>query len=268
MAEYLHELNNSRDSLERSIYLAANKQLQEQFDAENDAALVLAGRGWHPGVIGIVAGRLAEKHHRPVVLIAQDDLGVKPGIGSVRGVPGFQVHQALAACTEWLVSHGGHAAAGGLKIEDAHVDHFRDGFCEFATQQIQEEQRVAELWIDGETALASLTLATVQQIERLAPFGHGNSRPLLCASGLRLVEPPKRIGGTGRHLSLKLEQHGARIRGVAFGGGEWFDDLSGNTGLLNVAFRPVINNFNGRRSVELHITDWRAAEPAIVAQTG
>ncbi|HTQ40462.1 MAG TPA: single-stranded-DNA-specific exonuclease RecJ [Pirellulales bacterium] len=267
LAEYLHELNNSRDSLERSIYLAANKQLQEQFDAESDTALVLAGRGWHPGVIGIVAGRLAEKHHRPVVLIAQDDLGVKPGIGSVRGVPGFHVHQALAACTQWLVSHGGHAAAGGLKIEDAHLDAFREAFCEFAAEQIQTEQRVADLWIDGETALASLTLAAVQQIERLAPFGHGNQRPLLCASGLRLAEPPKRIGN-GRHLSMWLEQHGVRLRGVAFGGGDWMDELAEITGPLNVAFRPVINTFNGRRTVELHITDWRLAEPAAVAKTG
>ncbi len=267
LAEYLHELNNSRDSLERSIYLAAKKQLEEMFDAENDAALVLAGRGWHPGVIGIVAGRLAEKHHRPVVLIAQDDLGVKPGIGSVRGVPGFQVHEALTACTDWLISHGGHAAAGGLKILDTHVESFRTSFCEYATAQIREEQRVAELWIDGETALASLTLAAVEQIERLAPFGQGNHRPLLCASSLRLAEPPKRIGN-GRHLSMRFEQHGARLRGVAFGGGDWIDELSGISAPLNVAFRPVINTFNGRRTVELHITDWRVAEAAAVAETG
>jgi single-stranded-DNA-specific exonuclease len=183
-------------------------------------------------------------------------------------VPGFHVHQALAACTQWLVSHGGHAAAGGLKIDDAHVDAFRDGFCEFAAGQIREEQRVAELWIDGETALASLTLKAVEQIERLAPFGQGNHRPLLCASGLRLVEPPKRIGGSGRHLSLRLEQHGARLRGVAFGGGDWIDELAEISGPLNVAFRPVINTFNGRRTVELHITDWRLAEPLTVAKTG
>jgi single-stranded-DNA-specific exonuclease len=267
LAEYLHELNNSRDSLERSINLAANKQLQEMFDAENDAALVLAGRGWHPGVIGIVAGRLTEKHHRPVALIAQDDLGVKPGIGSVRGVPGFQVHAALAACTQWLISHGGHEAAGGLKILDTNVDGFRDGFCEFAAAQIREEQRVAELWIDGETALASLTLAAVEQIERLAPFGHANHRPLLCASSLRMVEPPKRIGN-GRHLSMRFEQHGVRLRGVAFGGGDWIDELTTVCSPLNVAFRPVINTFNGRRTVELHITDWRVAEPSAVAKTG
>ena len=177
---------------------------------DNDAAMVLAGRGWHPGVIGIVAGRLAEKHHRPVVLIAQDELGVKPGIGSVRSMPGFHVHEALTACTDLLVSHGGHAAAGGLKIEDANVDALpRQRFANLPTQQIREDQRIAELWIDGETILASLTLSAVEQIERLAPFGHGNHRPLLCASDVRLAEPPKRIGN-GQHLSLRLEQHGAQ----------------------------------------------------------
>jgi single-stranded-DNA-specific exonuclease len=264
LAEYLHELNNSRDSLERSIYLAANKQIQERFDVENDAALVLAGHGWHPGVIGIVAGRLAEKHHRPVVLIAQDEVGVKPGIGSVRGAPGCCVHEALAACTHLLISHGGHAAAGGLKIEDGRIDAFREGFCEYAAQQIRAEQRIAELVIDGETMLATLTLSCVEQIQRMAPFGEGNRRPLLCASGVRLSEPPKRIGASGRHLSLRLDQHGVRLRGVAFGNGDWADDLASISGPLNLAFRPVINNFNGRRNVELHVADWRVAE-AIVA---
>ena len=91
---------------------------------------------------------------------------------------------------------------------------------------------------------------------------------MLCASGVRLAEPPKRIGGSGRHLSLRLEQHGCRLRGVAFGNGDWADELAGISGPLNFAFRPVINTFNGRRNVELHIADWRAAEPAAVAQTG
>ena len=94
LAEYLHELNGSRDSIERSIYLAANRQVQEQFDGASDAALVLAERGWHAGVIGIVASRLAEKFHCPVALIAFDELGAKPGVGSARSVPGFDLHAA------------------------------------------------------------------------------------------------------------------------------------------------------------------------------
>jgi single-stranded-DNA-specific exonuclease len=265
LAEYLHELNSSRESLERSVYLAAAKLAQEQFDPEHDAALVLAGRDWHPGVIGIVAGRLAEKYHRPVVMIALDGLGVKPGIGSVRGVAGFHVHQALGGCSEHLMSHGGHAAAGGLRIEELRIDAFREDFCQFAAGVIRDEDRVAELWIDSETPLSSLTMHTVEQIEQLAPFGQGNHRPLLSATGVTLAEPPKRIGGGGRHLSLRLAQHGVKLRGVAFGGGEWAVELGAADGPLSLAFRPVINSFQGRRTVELHVVDWRCDEPAATA---
>jgi len=259
LAEYLNELNGSRQSLERSIYLAANKQVQEQFDAEGDAALVLADRGWHAGVIGIVAGRLAEKFHRPVVLVALDELGVKPGVGSARSVPGFNLHEALIACSQHLVSHGGHAAAAGLRIEESRLEHFRADFCEHAAGAISSDTRTAELWIDAEVGFSELTLPVVSDLERLAPFGHANPRPMLCASGVSLTGPPQKIGGGGRHLSLKLSQHGAALRAVAFGGGEWADELAAVEGPLSIAFRPVINEFRGRRTVELHLVDWQAA---------
>jgi len=259
LAEYIHELNGSRESLERSIYLAANKQAQERLDA-GDAALVLASPDWHAGVIGIVAGRLAEKYHRPVILIAQDALGVKPGIGSARSVRGFDLHAALANCTHHLVSHGGHAAAAGLKIEASQLEHFRASFCECVLSELGDDEAIPELWIDTETTFSALTLKAVEQIERLAPFGHGNTRPMLCASQVTLAEPPKKIGGEGRHLSLKLVQDGISLRAIAFGGGEWADQIARIDGPLAVAFRPIINEFRGRRSVEIQIADWQAAE--------
>ncbi len=265
LAAYIDELNRSRQSLEWSIYLAANKQAQEQFDSENDPALVLAGRGWHPGVIGIVAGRLAEKYHRPVVLIALDEFGSKPGIGSARSVRGFPLHAALAACSEHLVSHGGHAAAAGLKIDAARVDQFRDEFCEIAGREIAPADRVAHLWIDAEVALSGLTLGAIEQLDRLAPFGHGNSRPLLCTTGVTLAEPPRRIGNGGRHLAVRVVQHGHAVRGVAFGRGETADELANVSGPLAIVFRPVINEYRGRRSVELQLADWRLAEQAVAA---
>ncbi|HET6882133.1 MAG TPA: single-stranded-DNA-specific exonuclease RecJ, partial [Pirellulales bacterium] len=247
LAEYLHELNGSRQSLERSIYLAANKLAQEQHDPERDAAFVLAERGWHPGVIGIVAGRLVEKYQRPVVLVAFDGLGVKPGIGSARSVPGLNVYDALCGCAHHLVSHGGHAAAAGLKIEEGKVEHFRNDFCEQVAGSLTVEQRTAELAIDAEVSFGELTLAVLNQIERLAPFGQHNPRPLMCASGVTLAGPVQRIGGGGRHLALKLAQHGVVLRAVAFGGGDWADELAKQPGPMAVAFRPVINDFNGFR---------------------
>ncbi len=259
LAAYLHELNTSRDSIERSIYLAANKQATEQFDSHADSALVLADRGWHPGVIGIVAGRLAEKFNRPVVLVAFDPLGTKPGVGSARSVPGFDLCGALAACSEHLLGYGGHAAAAGLKIEESRLDAFREEFFRHAAVEIPSTAGVGELRIDAEVTFGALSTAAVEQLERLSPFGHANPRPLFCASNVTLCEPPKRIGGGGRHLSLQLSQHGVRLRGVAFGGGDWEADLVAAIGPISVAFRPQINHFRGRRTVELHVCDWHAA---------
>jgi single-stranded-DNA-specific exonuclease len=267
LAEYIHELNGSRETLERSVYLAAHKQLKEQFDAEAEPALVLAGVGWHLGVIGIVAGRLAEKYHRPVVIISWDQVGAKPGIGSARSVARLNLHQALAACERHLVSHGGHAAAAGLKIEESKLEAFRADFCEHVAAQMSHEDRVAEVQIDAEATLGQLTLKTVEQMEQLAPFGNANPRPVLCASGVTLADPPRRIGSGERHLSVRVRQHGVTVRGVAFGQGEAADELAGMTAPLDLAFRPVINDFNGRRSVEMHLVDWRSSTlPALAGR--
>ena len=152
---------------------------------------MLADRGWHPGVIGIVAGRLADRFHRPVVMISWDKAGLRPGIGSARSVPGFNLHGALADCSEFLLTHGGHAAAAGLKIEEGQIDGFRNAFCEVAATNISTDQREAELFVDVEAPFSAFTLETARQLERLAPFGHGNTRPLLCTSGVTLSGSPK-----------------------------------------------------------------------------
>ncbi len=267
LAEYIHQLNGSRDTLERSVYLAARKQVKEQCDLEADPALVLDGIGWHAGVIGIVAGRLAEKYYRPVIMISWDQLGTKPGVGSARSAAGVNLHQALAACGDHLVSHGGHAQAAGLKIEESKLDVFRAAFYEQVASEMSEEDRIPEIQVDAEMMFSQMTLSTLQQIEQLAPFGQGNPRPVLCSSGVSLVGPPKRMGGGDRHLSVRLQQHGVTLRAVAFGQGEAADELAKLDGLLDVAFRPVINEYRGRRTVEMHLVDWRVSEiPALTTR--
>jgi single-stranded-DNA-specific exonuclease len=259
LAKFIHDLNDQRKSLERSVYKAANKLAHEICDPLAAPALVLAGHGWHAGVIGIVAGRLAEHYHRPTILISLDELGAKPGMGSGRTAGNFNLHAGLTACGHHLIGFGGHEAAAGLTIDAASVDAFRIDFCAHVEQSISEEERIAELFVDAETPLTALTHQTVRQIESLAPFGHGNQRPILCTTNVRLAEPPRRIGETGHHLSLRFEQHGVAMRAVAFGGSDWADDLTRTTGPLAVAFKPIINNFRGRTTVEIHLTDWRPA---------
>ena len=261
LAEYIHELNGSRDSLERSIMIGANKQIKEEFDAENDPGFVLAGRDWHVGVIGLVAGRLAEKFGRPVVLISLDKLGVKPGVGSARSGGSTNLHHALSACSEHLVGFGGHAAAAGLKIDESRIEAFRGAFCDqLSTQSTGGRVGDVEVCIDGEAPLSQLTAQVVRQIEQMAPFGKGNPRPVLCATGVKLSEPPKKIGGGERHLSLRLVQHRVSMRGVGFGFGDQADELSRIDTPLDIAYRPVINEFNGRHTVEVQLVDWRVSE--------
>ena len=267
LAEYLHELNSSRDTLERSIQKAANKQIKEQFDPVHDPALVLAGHGWHAGVIGIVAGRLAEKYHRPVVVVALDPMKIKPGTGSARSAAGLDLHRALGACSQHLVTHGGHAAAAGLTIEESALDAFRADFCEHVAEQVNPTEQVPEVIIDAESQLSELTLQTMGQIEQLAPFGAANPRPVLCASDVEIAGKPKRMGKgeVGRHLSVTFKQHGVQLRAVAFGQGDWVEELDQLDGAIDIAYRPVINEFRGRRTVEMHLLDWRPAQlPASV----
>ncbi len=257
LAEFLAELNDRRGTLERSVYLAANKQIKERFDPDRNPAFVLADTGWHAGVIGIVAGRLAEKYHRPVVMIALDKLGANPGSGSGRSACGLDLHAAFKQCDEYLVSHGGHAAAAGLRVEESRVDEFRAAFCQYAATAIAPEDRIAEVFIDAEATFSQLTKQTVEQIEQLSPFGAGNPRPVLCATGVSQAEAPRFLGSGERHLAVQLEQYGARLRAVAFGKGDWLPELAAVAGPIDVAYRPVINEFRGRRSVEVHLVDWR-----------
>jgi single-stranded-DNA-specific exonuclease len=257
IAQYMEELNVQRQNLERTMTRAALKQAREFGDPEQATALVLADHEWHAGVIGIVAGRLAEKYNCPVIMIANDPLGVKPGTGSARSIPGFNLHETLAECGHLLESHGGHAAAAGLRVTPANLDAFRQEFCRLASAKLCEADRSVELVVDAEASLQMLTRQIVEQIENLAPFGHGNNRPLFCASDVRLAGAVKRMGATGRHLSMMFDQYGVKIRAVAFGGGDWEEELTRIDGPLSIAFRPVLNSFRGRTSVEIHLTDWR-----------
>ncbi len=217
LAVYVDKLNGDRDTLERSIQLAATKQIKEQFDVATTPALVLAAPGWHAGVIGVVAGRLCEKHHLPVVVISLDHLGQKPGIGSARSPRYLNLYEAFDACREYLVSCGGHAAAAGLRIEEQNLGAFREAFCEYVAANTTPLSIQPELHIDAETPLGMLNLQAVRHVEAMAPFGHDNPRPILCATKVRLAEPAKTLGNTQAHFTARFTQQGTTIRSVAFG---------------------------------------------------
>lgn len=260
LATYIHQLNGTRETLERSIYLAAQKQIKEQYDAERDPAFVLAAPGWHSGVIGIVAGKLADKYQKPVVIIALDQVGSKPGIGSARSGGAVNLHSVLMECREYLVKCGGHAAAAGLKIEESNLAAFRQAFIEQVEIHLSSGVMEGELLVDIEAPLSQLTLNMVEQMELLAPFGAANARPLLCATGVYLADAPKYLGAGERHFAANFQQQQAKFRAVAWGQGEWVEQLQSVTGPLDIVFRPTINEYNGYRKVEMQLVDWRPSQ--------
>jgi len=266
--------NQQRQQLERRIASQAREQISER-SWEEAPALVLASEDWHPGVIGIVAGRLAEQYARPALLIAltrgrgvlteppADSAGVPlAGHGSGRAVPGFPLHEALQECSDLLLSHGGHAAAAGFRIEPERIDEFRDRFCLLTARRFPTGMPPPQLVIDAEVPLSALTLGLMRDLDRLEPFGSANRRPLFLAGGLEVVGEPQKLGGGERHLGFRVRQGGTTLRCIAFGMGDRLDELLSDGGNCCLVFAPKINEWQGRRNVELEVVDLQAGPQA------
>ncbi|MFQ5731548.1 MAG: single-stranded-DNA-specific exonuclease RecJ, partial [Planctomycetaceae bacterium] len=123
-----------------------------------------------------------------------------------------------------------------------------------------EKERESDLHVDAEVRIADVSLNSVRQLDRLGPFGDANPRPLFAASNVTLAEPPKRMGEGRNHLSLRLRQFGTTIRAVAFGRGDWADEIAEHNAPIDVCFAPSVNTFRGRQHVELMLKDWRPAQ--------
>jgi single-stranded-DNA-specific exonuclease len=236
IAEELDALNHDRRDVETRILFAAEAQVSAAGDAP---AYVLAGEDWHPGVIGIVASRIAERHHRPAVLIALDG---ETGTGSGRSIPAFDLLAGLEAGARHLLRHGGHRAAAGLTIERASIDAFREAFQAHAAEVLTPEDLVPVQRIDAVVGGDALGLPLAEELARLEPFGHGNPAPTLLVPAAT-VEDPRPLGGEGRHVAFSLVSGGARAKAVRFGGGTALPAPAGAP--VDVAVRLEANAFNG-----------------------
>jgi single-stranded-DNA-specific exonuclease len=239
IANELSRANGERRATEREVMNEAEAALRELPEHLREApALVVAGRGWHPGVVGIVASRLVEKHHRPVVVISLDGDG--GGRGSGRSIPGFDLLAALEACSAHLTRFGGHRAAAGLELEAAKVEAFREAFASHAASVLGPEDLVRTERIDAIVGGASLGLDLAEELRGLAPFGMGNP-------GVRLLVPSARVRdvrqmGEGKHARFSLHSGAHRALGVAFGR----PSLGvGEDELVDAAVRLEVNHWNG-----------------------
>ncbi len=253
-AERLVKLNFQRKQMMQQVLAAARAQLERHPDWLGEEGIVLVGEQWHPGIIGIVAGRLAEKLHKPVVLITTVD-GV--GRGSARSVEGYDVTAAIASQAERLLGYGGHRLAAGLSLKVEAIPAFRQGFLRALRRQREEAGGPPTPTIEVEAYLpwAALTLELVDRLERLAPFGNGNPPPVLATRGLELVDYA-RLGRTGEHLQLWVESpDGLRQRVIWW---HW-DEAPLPDGPFDLAYTVRANTFRGERRLQI---EWVDARPA------
>jgi single-stranded-DNA-specific exonuclease len=244
IADELDLLNRERQDVETRILFAAEAARAEQPEAP---AYVLAGQGWHPGVIGIVASRLVERYHRPCVLIALEG---DSGRGSGRGISAFDLHAALAACSARLSRFGGHRAAAGLEIAASQVDGFRRDFVRHAASVLTPADLVPVERVDAVVGPDRLGTQLAEEIERLRPFGHGNPAPTLLAPAAR-VGDVRSMGQDAQHARFTIAGGGARARAVAF----------------RTASRSLPDSLDDRfdAAVRLELNRWNGAvEPRLV----
>jgi single-stranded-DNA-specific exonuclease len=249
LAQALETANRERQSVEERIAEDA-RGLCSRVDVERAGALVLASRDWHPGVIGIVASRIAEEFYRPAALIAVKD-GV--GKGSARSIPGFDLYSGFSECAGLLMGFGGHKFAAGFTIAEELIPELRERLSSIVRERMGADGFVRAISIDRSVKLGDLDLPLMHDLERLAPFGPGNPEPRLGARELTVLSA-KTVGNN--HLKLKLRQEkGILFDAIAFNRGALLGMKVRENARIAAVFTPRLTNWNGTTGIELDIKD-------------
>ncbi|MBI9083021.1 MAG: single-stranded-DNA-specific exonuclease RecJ [Desulfobacterales bacterium] len=243
----LNQMNSQRQDLETEILEQIQRQIEQRPELLSAPALVLAQDDWHPGVLGIVAARLARAHSRPAVLMTTADGMAK---GSARSIPGVNLHACLQACESLLEGFGGHAQAAGLSLCTDRLDDFSRRFMETVVEHSHPEDFISRLQVDCQLDLALVTADLIEAIEGLGPFGTDNPEPVFLATDLTVVT--SKIVGS-RHLKMTLRQKdqpaGRPVESIQFNADS--TDTPIPRFFKQVAFRLGLNRWNGNRTPQM-----------------
>ena len=251
IARELEELNARRQEIDRRVLEEASARVR-QLDLDETYGIVLAGEGWHPGVIGIVASRLVEEFGRPTVLIGLEG---EEGKGSGRSISRFDLHAGIARCRHLLKRFGGHRSAAGLTIARDRVDDFARCFNEGARASLTADDLIPELRVDLEVDLSDITPGFEALLRHLEPCGVGNPAPMLVTRGVRLAAPPRIVGKDGLKLRLETEA-GEPLEALGWSLGSRIRELD-QSRPLDIAYRLERDEYQGVSRLQARLSDFR-----------
>jgi single-stranded-DNA-specific exonuclease len=260
LAEQLNEENVRRQQEEAAIVAEARKIVETDPDIGARTVLVVAGEGWHRGVIGIVASKLVDAFHRPAVVISIDG---DEAHGSCRSIPSFDILSALEACADLMTRFGGHKVAAGLSLERGRIRELRARLNAYADDRLGPDDLRPRLGIDARLGFRELSGPVAAQVVGLAPFGAGNPKPVFSAANVEIVDGPRTL--KDRHFKMALRQDGRVLRAIAWRGVERHGFLEQHRALVDVAYSLEQNEFNGETYLELSVADVRPANGAALA---
>jgi single-stranded-DNA-specific exonuclease len=254
MAAELDKANEERRRIEKQILEEATEEIEATLRADV-RTIVLARRGWHPGVIGVVASRLQSTHNRPVALIALDEDGV--GRGSARSADDFDMIAALGACRDHVVRFGGHAAAAGFTILEGNIRVFQTAFEAEAAKRLRTGETRLTIDVDALVSFTEIDAQLVKAIDRLEPFGCMNPSPVFCTYGVTPV-PYSVRELRGGHARVRVQQGPRLFEAVGFHMAGLIQQMVG-TGPIDIAYTPRLNTWRGETAIQLVLKDVHCA---------
>ncbi len=255
IAQQLDAQNRTRQDVDRATLAQAIEMLEQTYDPLTDYAVVLAGKGWHPGVIGIVASRVVERIHRPTVMLALDETGTRAR-GSARSIRPFHLYDGLHACSHMLTRFGGHKYAAGMEIDASRIDEFRAALNAHARSVLTEEDLMDEVEVDLELPLAAVG-DVYKYLKHFGPFGVGNPAPVFEARNVTVIGYPRVVGEV--HVKLELAQGPARIPAIGFNMADRLTQMDVTRQPIDIAFQLHEDKFNGRSELQAKLIDMKAS---------
>ncbi len=260
ISRQINSFNNERRSVDRSITTEAMRMISEDQSTVNSRTTVLYNPLWKKGVIGIVASRLIETYYRPTVILTESN-GF--ATGSARSVQGYDLYQAIEACSDLLESFGGHMFAAGLTMKKENIIPFKERFEEYVNSTITDEQLVPRIFIDTELSFSEITEEYFKVLNKFQPFGPDNMSPLFLSGNVFDSGAGRMVGSSGEHLKLDLCQESTGTKtfpAIAFGQADHFEYIKAGKP-IDVCYSVEVNEFRGTRTLQLNIRDIKPAEP-------